>query len=142
MSPSKPKPSVVATKVAKLEELLLYNSKLRFCPEQLQNLNYLFHKKLEKKTEPLYGLCLCVIVIVGIDMLVFVEKSMLLAKSVAERLVQRLICCAGTQDARFASKFLISCNNFQVKSICFVAFVLLQFFFFKEPRFAKIGLYC
>lgn len=54
MSPSKStKPSVVVpAKVAKLEELILFNSKLRFCPEQLQNLNYLFHKKLEKKTEP------------------------------------------------------------------------------------------
>lgn len=45
------------------------------------------------------------------------EKSMVLAKSVAERLVQRLVCCAGMQDARFTSKFLISCNNtHQVKN--------------------------
>lgn len=42
---------------------------------------------------------------------VVAEKAIVVAKSVAERLVQRLVCYAGTQDVRFASKFLISCCN-------------------------------
>ncbi|KAJ8957333.1 hypothetical protein NQ318_004812, partial [Aromia moschata] len=33
--------------VGKLEELVLPNAKLRFCPEQLQNLNFIFNKKLQ-----------------------------------------------------------------------------------------------
>lgn len=60
MSPSTKttKPCVVPAKVAKLEELILFNSKLRFCPEQLQNLNYLFNKTLERNLEPSgNGLC-------------------------------------------------------------------------------------
>lgn len=32
----------------RLEELVLPNAKLRFCPEQLQNLNYIFGKRLER----------------------------------------------------------------------------------------------
>lgn len=34
----------------KLDELVLPNAKLKFCPEQLQNLNYLFNKRLEQVT--------------------------------------------------------------------------------------------
>lgn len=60
MSPKKKNqqqpPSVVPAKVAKLEELVLYNSKLRFCPEQLQNLNYLFHRRLQRKPEAAFGM--------------------------------------------------------------------------------------
>lgn len=46
------------------------------------------------------------------------EKSSILARSVAERLVQRLVCCAGMRDARFSSKFLVdsgasSCQNLE-----------------------------
>lgn len=35
-------------KWGKLDELILPNAKLRFCPEQLQNLNYIFNKRLEQ----------------------------------------------------------------------------------------------
>ncbi|VEN52709.1 unnamed protein product [Callosobruchus maculatus] len=76
-------------KWGKLEELVLPNAKLRFCPEQLQNLNFVFNKRLQKFKEA------------GND------KSLALAKSVTERLVQRLLCSVGSLDSRFASKFLI-----------------------------------
>lgn len=46
---------LVNSKDVKLDELVLYNSKLRFCSEQLQNLNFLFHKKLEHSVEPNTG---------------------------------------------------------------------------------------
>lgn len=42
-------------KVRKLEELVLPNAKLRFCPEQLQNLNYIFGKRLERNLAPESG---------------------------------------------------------------------------------------
>lgn len=42
-------------KIAKLEELALYNSKLRFCSEQLQNLNFIFQKKLENNSSDRAG---------------------------------------------------------------------------------------
>lgn len=48
---------VAPAKVARLEELVLYNSKLRFCAEQLQNLNYLFHGRLERKPDREFGRC-------------------------------------------------------------------------------------
>nr|CAI5831640.1 unnamed protein product [Callosobruchus analis] len=76
-------------KWSKLEELVLPNAKLRFCPEQLQNLNFVFNKRLQKIKEA------------GND------KSLALAKSVTERLIQRLLCSVGSLDSRFASKFLI-----------------------------------
>ncbi|XP_044252491.1 uncharacterized protein LOC123003653 [Tribolium madens] len=77
-------------KVRKLEEAILPTAKLRFCPEQLQNLNYIFQKRLQEKIAQ------------------SAEKSLLLARSVTERLVQRLVCSAGILDPRFASKFLIA----------------------------------
>ncbi|XP_008197316.2 uncharacterized protein LOC103314106 [Tribolium castaneum] len=77
-------------KVRKLEEAILPTAKLRFCPEQLQNLNYIFQKRLQEK--------------IGQS----ADKALLLARSVTERLVQRLVCCAGILDTRFASKFLIA----------------------------------
>nr|CAH7744823.1 unnamed protein product [Callosobruchus chinensis] len=76
-------------KWGKLEELVLPNAKLRFCPEQLQNLNFVFNKRLQKMNEASN------------------DKSLALAKSVTERLVQRLLCSVGSLDSRFASKFLI-----------------------------------
>ncbi|XP_060523408.1 uncharacterized protein LOC132700218 isoform X2 [Cylas formicarius] len=76
----------------KLDEVVLGNAKLRFCPDQLQNLNYIFNKKLERDTDKSF------------------EKSLRLAKSVTERLVQRLACGAGMIDVRFSSKYLI-CNG-------------------------------
>lgn len=42
---------------------------------------------------------------------IFAEKSLKLARSVAERLVQRLVCGIGQLDSRFASKFLVSLNE-------------------------------
>lgn len=41
----------------------------------------------------------------------FVDNSLTLARSVAERLVQRLVCGVGMLDARFSSKFLIDNNH-------------------------------
>ncbi|KAG5895211.1 hypothetical protein JTB14_035383 [Gonioctena quinquepunctata] len=76
-------------KWCKLEELVLPNAKLKFCPDQLQNLNYIINKRLQHPTS-------------------VPEKSLLLAKSVSERLVQRLVCGAGMLDERFSSKYLIS----------------------------------
>ncbi|KAJ8923096.1 hypothetical protein NQ315_001649, partial [Exocentrus adspersus] len=76
-------------KTKKLEELVLPNAKLRFCREQLQNLNYIFNKRLER------------------NVTVATEKQWMLARSVTERLVQRLICAAGILDPRFATKYLI-----------------------------------
>ncbi|XP_056631150.1 uncharacterized protein LOC130441471 [Diorhabda sublineata] len=80
-----------SAKFCKLEELVLPNSKLKFCPDQLQNLNYIIQKRLQEKVVP--------------------DKSLLLARSVSERLVQRLMCCAGMLDPRFSSKYLISNNQ-------------------------------
>ncbi|CAH1956187.1 unnamed protein product [Acanthoscelides obtectus] len=76
-------------KSGKLEELVLPNAKLRFCPEQLQNLNFIFNKRLQKIKDACN------------------DKSLALAKSVTERLVQRLLSSVGSLDPRFASKFLI-----------------------------------
>lgn len=76
--------------VRKIEETVLPNAKLRFCPEQLQNLNFIFQRKLQEQITQ------------------STEKQLLLARSVTERLVQRLICCAGILDPRFSSKFLIA----------------------------------
>lgn len=39
------------------------------------------------------------------------EKTILLAKSVTERLVQRLVASAGISDPRFSTKYLISLSN-------------------------------
>ncbi|KAJ3645638.1 hypothetical protein Zmor_023279 [Zophobas morio] len=77
----------------KIEEAILPTAKLRFCPEQLQNLNYIFQSRLQQK--------------IGNT----ADKSLVLAKSVTERLVQRLVCCAGIMDPRFASKFLIAVHD-------------------------------
>ncbi|RZC36928.1 uncharacterized protein BDFB_006066 [Asbolus verrucosus] len=79
-----------SAKWRKIEETVLPTAKLRFCPEQLQNLNFIFQKRLQEKIESAS------------------DKSLLLARSVTERLVQRLTCCAGILDPRFASKFLIA----------------------------------
>lgn len=82
-------------KLKKLEEVILPSAKLKFCVDQLQNLNFMFHKRLEQDNE--------------LDNTT--EKSILLARSVTERLVQRLFCAVGQNDPRFSSKFLIE-NNF------------------------------
>lgn len=42
---------ISSCKSVKLDELVLYNSKLRFCDEQLQNINFLFHKKIERPVD-------------------------------------------------------------------------------------------
>ncbi|CAG9858916.1 unnamed protein product [Phyllotreta striolata] len=81
-------------KLGKLDELVLSNTKLKFSIEQLQNLNYIIHKRLQRN--------------VSLES----EKSLSFAKSVSERLVQRLICGAGIIDPRFSTKYLI-CNNRQ-----------------------------
>ncbi|XP_066248167.1 uncharacterized protein [Euwallacea similis] len=77
----------------KMEELILPNSKLKFCVDQLQNLNFIFNKRLERG-ESSENLA--------------VEKSISLAKSVTERLVQRLLCGAAQIDHRFSAKYLIN----------------------------------
>jgi hypothetical protein len=38
-----------ANKWRKIEEVVLPTAKLRFCPEQLQNLNYIFQRRLQQK---------------------------------------------------------------------------------------------
>ncbi|KAL3274252.1 hypothetical protein HHI36_015662 [Cryptolaemus montrouzieri] len=87
-----------------LEPLILQNSRLKFSPEQLQNLNFVFNKKLQYRHD-------------------YLDKTLSQAKSVAERLIQRLLCAAGSADSRFASKFLIvdnstsSHNNKRAKSV-------------------------
>ncbi|CAG9774038.1 unnamed protein product [Ceutorhynchus assimilis] len=81
----------------KMDELVLPNSKLKFCVDQLQNLNFIFNKRLERSGSDDNDA----------DHMSF-EKSILLAKSVAERLMQRLLCGAAQIDERFASKFLIN----------------------------------
>ncbi|CAH0563543.1 unnamed protein product [Brassicogethes aeneus] len=81
-----------SAKLRKLEELGLPNAKLKFCPEQLLNINYIFNERLEENAAH------------------STDKSILLAKSVSERLVQRLLCGVGQLDQRFSSKFLI-CNH-------------------------------
>lgn len=48
--------------------------------------------------------------------IVYQDKSLILARSVTERLVQRLISCAGMLDPRFASKFIIS-NHQQIHKV-------------------------
>ncbi|KAJ8986180.1 hypothetical protein NQ317_005654 [Molorchus minor] len=85
-----------SAKWKKLEELVLPNAKLRFCPDQLQNLNYIFNKRLQQRIPAEAE-----------------RKTWLLARSVTERLVQRLVCGAGMLDARFSSKYLISDTNQQ-----------------------------
>lgn len=39
-------------KFKELDELVLKNAKLRFCSEQLHNLNFIFQKKLQKPILP------------------------------------------------------------------------------------------
>ncbi|KAK9885290.1 hypothetical protein WA026_010784 [Henosepilachna vigintioctopunctata] len=75
----------------KLESLVLQNSRLKFSSEQLQNLNFIFQKKLQYRSD-------------------FSDKTITQVNSVAERLIQRLLCGAGVIDSRFASKFLIPNN--------------------------------
>ncbi|XP_076276024.1 uncharacterized protein LOC143206972 isoform X2 [Rhynchophorus ferrugineus] len=82
-------------KFKKLEEVTLPNAKLKFCADQLQNLNLMFQKRLEQD--------------VPVD--APTEKSLNLARSVTERLIQRLFCGVGQIDSRFTSKFLIE-NHF------------------------------
>ncbi|KAL1494511.1 hypothetical protein ABEB36_010097 [Hypothenemus hampei] len=77
----------------KMEELLLPNAKLKFCVDQLQNLNFIFNKRLERNETP---------------ETFSAEQTVILAKSVTERLVQRLLCGAAQIDSRFSSKFLIN----------------------------------
>lgn len=36
-----------SSKCSKLDELVLTNARLRFCADQLHNLNYIFNKKLQ-----------------------------------------------------------------------------------------------
>ncbi|XP_050311537.1 uncharacterized protein LOC126747086 [Anthonomus grandis grandis] len=90
MFSSKERP-IKNVKFKRLDELVLPNAKLKFCVDQLQNLNFIFNKRLERDEENLGA-----------------EKSIQLAKSVTERLVQRLLCGAALIDPRFASKFLIN----------------------------------
>ncbi|XP_017778096.1 PREDICTED: uncharacterized protein LOC108563814 [Nicrophorus vespilloides] len=78
----------------KLEELLLPGSRLKFSSQQLQNLNLVFEKRL---LEPL-----CTKEI---------ESNIILARSVTERLIQRLVCGAGTIDEKFSSKYLIHLHS-------------------------------
>ncbi|XP_074039497.1 uncharacterized protein isoform X1 [Leptinotarsa decemlineata] len=80
-------------KCVKLEELVLPNAKLKFCPDQLQNLNYIINRRLNQQSSSV------------------TDKLLPLAKSVSERLVQRLVCGAGMLDSRFSSKYLISNDN-------------------------------
>ncbi|XP_045478436.1 uncharacterized protein LOC123683435 isoform X2 [Harmonia axyridis] len=75
----------------RLEPLILHNSRMKFSAEQLHNLNFIFYKKLQSKQ------CRT-------------DTILLRAKNVGERLVQRLLCVAGSADQRFASKFLIDNN--------------------------------
>uniref|UniRef100_A0AAR5PCJ2 Mab-21-like HhH/H2TH-like domain-containing protein n=1 Tax=Dendroctonus ponderosae TaxID=77166 RepID=A0AAR5PCJ2_DENPD len=82
-----------SSKCRKMEQLILPNAKLKFCVDQLQNLNFLFNNRLDP-SEAAEGLS--------------PEKSILLAKSVTERLVQRLLCGAAQIDPRFSSKYLIN----------------------------------
>lgn len=44
------------------------------------------------------------------------EKALILARSVTERLVQRLICGAGMLDSRFSTKYLINDTSQQTVS--------------------------
>ncbi|XP_072376535.1 uncharacterized protein [Diabrotica undecimpunctata] len=85
-----------SARFCRLDELVLPNSKLKFCPDQLQNLNYIINKRLQQNIST------------------GTEKTLLLARSVSERLIQRLMCGAGMLDPRFSSKYLIS--NSQHKS--------------------------
>lgn len=41
--------------MCKIEEVILPTAKLRFCSEQLQNLNYIFLKRLQEKHVQLNG---------------------------------------------------------------------------------------
>ncbi|GJQ73347.1 hypothetical protein Trydic_g13716 [Trypoxylus dichotomus] len=77
---------------AKLNEVILPSSKLKLCPDQLHNLNFIFQRKLDESRRS-------------------EDTNLLLAKSVSERLVQRLVCGAGMIDSRFSSKFLITLHN-------------------------------
>ncbi|KAF5306841.1 hypothetical protein FQA39_LY00071 [Lamprigera yunnana] len=87
------KGSVTNKELKDIEDLTLPFSKLKFCGEQLQNLNYIFTKKLTEEPDPEYA------------------NAIILAKSVTERLMQRLLCAAGMQDSRFATKFLITLHE-------------------------------
>ncbi|KAK5641536.1 hypothetical protein RI129_010083 [Pyrocoelia pectoralis] len=91
-------PKISSKGLKEIEELILPASKLRFCSEQLQNLNYIFNKKLDGGYDPEYS------------------KAVLLAKSVTERLIQRLLCGVGLLDSRFASKFLVSLQDDSIVS--------------------------
>lgn len=39
-------------RMKKMEELVLPNSRLKFCVDQLQNLNFIFNKRLESSEAP------------------------------------------------------------------------------------------
>lgn len=39
-------------RMKKMEELVLPNSRLKFCVDQLQNLNFIFNKRLERSEAP------------------------------------------------------------------------------------------
>uniref|UniRef100_A0A1Y1L5D5 Uncharacterized protein n=1 Tax=Photinus pyralis TaxID=7054 RepID=A0A1Y1L5D5_PHOPY len=80
-------------RLKEVEELVLPASKLKFCSEQLQNLNFIFTKKLDEEYDPEYS------------------KAVSLAKSITERLIQRLLCGVGMMEPRFASKFLVTLHD-------------------------------
>ncbi|XP_044758714.1 uncharacterized protein LOC123316608 isoform X2 [Coccinella septempunctata] len=91
---------------SKLEPLILQNSRIKFSQEQLQNLNHILCKKVQRKRN-------------------HTDKHFLKAKSVAERLTQRLLCAVGMLDPRFASKFLVennpkAINNISNKSLSYL----------------------
>ncbi|XP_025836461.1 uncharacterized protein LOC108742227 isoform X2 [Agrilus planipennis] len=76
-----------------LKELVLPASKLKFCSDQLQNLNFILTRRILNANEP--------------DK----SKPILIARSVTERLIQRLLCTVGILDPRFASKYLVALHD-------------------------------
>lgn len=87
----------------RLDDLVLHNCKLKFYSEQLQNLNFLFERKLDEMPSKRH-----------VD-----EDKLPLAISVVERLIQRLVCGVGIIDPNFASKYLIHLheNNVETTSL-------------------------
>lgn len=84
----------------RLDDLVLHNCKLKFYSEQLQNLNFLFERKLDEMPSKRH-----------VD-----EDKLPLAISVVERLIQRLVCGVGIIDPNFASKYLIHLHENNVSA--------------------------
>ncbi|KAF2878692.1 hypothetical protein ILUMI_27479 [Ignelater luminosus] len=89
---------ITSRELKDVEELVLPSSKLKFCSEQLQNLNYIFTKNLSQEADLEF------------------TKAILLAKSVTERLIQRLLCGVGLLDSRFSTKFLAALHDSQINN--------------------------